>query len=108
MLEILLFIIFFIVCVEATTELLSKSEFFNPFREFLFNRRKYKLFKFLHSVFDCGYCLSIWISIFYTIFFYLIIVDLISFYVLFLPIVLFFHRLSNILHFIIDRLWGEK
>jgi len=104
----LLYILFCIICIEASTELLSKSEIFKFVREFLFNRRKCKLFAFIHEMVDCSYCLSVWLSALYVCFFYLVIIDLIPFGFIFIPIVVVFHRLSNILHFLIDRVNGNS
>lgn len=96
--------LFCIICIEATTELLSKSEFFRPLRKYLFEKRTV-ICTFLHSIFDCPYCLSVWVSLFYIMYFYAIYKFQFTL-LLFLPIVLFLHRASNILHYIIDRLRG--
>jgi len=98
--EAFFILIIFIIVVEAITELLSKSEIFRPFREFFFNRRKYKLFKFVHDLLDCGYCTSVWVSLF-------VVTVFISFsntYLYVFLAVIVIHRLSNIFHFIIDRI----
>lgn len=107
MLETILFILFGVLSVEATTELVSKSEFFSPIREWFFNRRINKLFKFVHSILDCPYCLSVWVSCFFSGLFYLIIFKGLYF-CLWLPIVLVIHRLSNIIHFTIDKIRGDR
>jgi len=89
-----------VIFTEAITEIITKSELFSPIREFFFNRRENKFFSFVHTLLDCGYCMSVWIGLFTAcIFFFLnnIIVN-----VFFMGIVL--HRLSNILHFTIDRI----
>jgi len=98
-------ILLLIVSIEAITELLSKSEIFSPFREFFFNRRKYSgICKFTHALLDCGYCTSVWASLF-----------LVSMWELFYNnkcfkfflIVIALHRLSNLFHFVLDRVWGR-
>jgi hypothetical protein len=100
MLEAFVILIIFIIVVEAITELLSKSEIFKPLREFFFNRRKYKLLGFIHNLLDCGYCTSVWVSFFVVTVF--ISFSNIYLYVFLTAIVI--HRLSNIFHFIIDRI----
>ena len=45
-----------IIAVEAVTEIIVFSEIFAPFREIIFNSR----FVFLHKLFSCGYCVSVW------------------------------------------------
>lgn len=91
--------ILFIICTEAITELVVKSEFFSPVREFIFNRRKNIIYKFLDKLLSCGYCFSVWASvicfILYSTNLYLIRVGLLC---------LVIHRLSNVLHFVIDRI----
>jgi hypothetical protein len=105
MLETILFILFVVISIEATTELVSKSEFFSPIRAWFFRRRSCRLFKFIHDILDCPYCLSVWVSCFFIGLFYIIIFKEVYFYVL-LPVMLITHRLANILHFIIDRIRG--
>jgi len=105
MLETVLFILFVTLSVEATTELVSKSEFFSPIRAWFFKRRARRLFKFIHNILDCPYCLSVWVSCFFIGLFYIIIFKDMYFY-LYLPAVLATHRLANILHFVVDRVRG--
>jgi len=87
-----------ILAVEAITNIITKSELFSPIREFFFNRRNNKIYKFIHDLLDCGYCMSVWIGIMAA--FYLTYVDSDVVNVFVLGLVL--HRLSNILHFMID------
>ena len=99
----LLQFIFTVILTEAITNILTKSSIFAPIREFLFNRRKNKLFEFLHDILDCPYCTSVWVGVFCACMLYLYVIGQLP-----LILVLFFsgiviHRLSNILHFIIDR-----
>jgi len=91
-----------VICVEAITNLLTKSEIFKPFRKFFFDRRENKAFRFIHELLDCGYCTSVWVGWFVG-FLYLkgYLCNL-----LFIGIGL--HRLSNILHHLIDRMWNKE
>lgn len=97
-------IIFAIITTEAITELLVSSEFFKPLRSWVFSSRKNKIAKFTHSVLDCDYCMSVWVAFFVS----LILIDLsficgnVGWFVAWLLV----HRLSNILHFFIDRIKG--
>lgn len=100
--EILIFL-FSIVLVESITELLTKSEIFSPVREFFFNRRQNKVLAFIHRLLDCGYCTSVWAGWFVALVFFMNI-GIINVWVDWFFIGLLIHRLSNILHFIIDRI----
>ncbi len=93
-----------IIVVEAITNIITKSDFFRPVREFFFNRKKNKLFEWAHSLIDCAYCTSVWVGLFvYICWFYF---DSIIINIVFMGIAL--HRLSNVLHFIIDRLDQDR
>jgi len=88
-----------IVLIEAITNILSKSVLFGPVREFF-----HKHNKFIHKLLDCPYCTSVWVGIFCVAMLYLYNINVLP-----LPLALFFmgivfHRLSNVLHFIIDRI----
>jgi hypothetical protein len=91
-----------IILIEALTELISKSEFFKPIREFFFNRQNNKFFNWLFNLLDCGYCTSVWIAWF--VLFTYILLD--NFYINLFFYGIILHRLSNIIHFIIDRIKG--
>jgi len=91
-----------IVCEEAITNLLTKSEIFMPVRKFLFDRRDSKIFKFLHDLLDCGYCTSVWIGWFIA---FLYLNNLLC-NIVFIGIAL--HRLSNLLHHFIDKMWNKE
>jgi len=100
----LLLIILFIISIEATTNIVSKSEFFKPLRKYLFNHSNYRAVRFIHDLIDCPYCTSVWISLFYVCA-ALLLMNTHGFIALeTLMIVVSFHRLSNILHYVIDRL----
>lgn len=92
-----------IIFTEAITELVVKSEIFSPIREFFFNKRENKIFKFIHDLLDCGYCFSVW-SAFLAFIMLFVFNNNIT---MFLVVSVVLHRLSNITHFIIDRI-GRK
>jgi len=100
--EIILFL-FSIVLVESITELLTKSEIFSSVREFFFNRRHNKVLSFMHRLLDCGYCTSVWSGWFVALIFFRD-VGILNVWVDWFFVGLLIHRLSNILHFIIDRI----
>jgi hypothetical protein len=100
----LLIILFAIILTEAITQIITKSELFRPIRKFFFEKRANKLCKYIHDLLDCGYCTSVWVGWFVVI--ALLYFDNIVINVFFAGIVL--HRLSNILHFIIDRIQGHE
>lgn len=86
-----------VVCTEALTELVVKSEFFHPLRKFLFES-DFRLLNYIHRIFDCGYCFSVWAAglSMYLIFY---LSNLVTYSFVFLLVV---HRLSNLFHFIMD------
>ncbi|RKZ10810.1 hypothetical protein DRQ25_01505 [Candidatus Fermentibacteria bacterium] len=98
----MIFLIRFILSViltEALTELISKSEIMSPIRKWFFDHRQVSMFNWIHNLLDCGYCTSVWIGLFTALtflFFSNIYLDL-----FFAGIII--HRLSNVLHFLIDR-----
>jgi len=96
-------IIITIILVEAITGILTKSDIFLPLRKYLFKSNN-RVLKFIHAILDCPYCTSVWVGIFFSIMLYLFIIKLLPqiMALFFMGIVL--HRLSNILHFIIDRI----
>ena len=94
-----------VILTEAVTELLVKAKITEPIRAWLFDRRKTNKFcKFLHELLDCGYCCSYWIGTFMSIIF--IDTILINEYVSWLLFGLIIHRMSNLWHFVIDRVRG--
>lgn len=97
-------ILFIIINIEASTNIISKSEIFKPSRAFLFKHSNYKIIKFLHELVDCPYCTSVWVSLFYITMLYLTKSTFLLPIVVFIMLVIAFHRLSNILHHIIDRI----
>lgn len=99
--EYLIIGIISVVVTESLTELISKSEFFSPLREWFFNRRKYRICTFIHSLLDCGYCLSVWVGFFVGL--VLVKLSYINPVVDYIMVGLVIHRASNLLHNIMDR-----
>jgi hypothetical protein len=85
--------------VEAATNLITKSEFASrTYKKWLFKHRENKFCNFLHDLLDCGYCTSVWVSIFAAVWYNEGWgIELILF-------ILIIHRLSNVAHFLIDWL----
>ena len=100
---VLLKLIFSIFIVESITELLTKSEIFDPVREWFFNRRDKKVFSFIHKMLDCGYCTSVWSGWFVALVFFRDI-EIINGWVDWFFVGLALQRMSNALHFVIDKL----
>jgi len=82
-----------IVAAEAITELMTSSAVFMPLRKFFFDRRTNKIMNWMHELFDCGYCFSVWAALFFCMLLYInhIVIDI---FLVFLVI----HRSSNVLH----------
>lgn len=97
-----------IILIEAITNLVSKSDLFKPVREFLFKKGENKLFRFMHALVDCPYCLSVWVSLLCAALLYLYINNWLPFVLVWFCMAIIFHRLSNILHFVIDRIEGNR
>lgn len=96
MTQVLIDILIAAFATEAITQLLTKSEFSVRFiKKPLFKYRKKKFFHFVHDILDCGYCTSVWAAIIPTIWFFTDHFDIVI-------TLLILHRLSNLLHFLID------
>ena len=89
-----------IMLVEALTNIITKSELFEPIRKFFFNKNK--VFSWVHSLLDCPYCTSVWIALFVLLIFIL----LNNYYINLFFYGIILHRLSNICHDVIDRVNG--
>jgi len=98
-----LFIIAMVLLIESITNILVKSELFLPVRKVLFESR-YKIFKFLGRILDCPYCTSVWVSLFCVAMGYLYFINFLPQIMAFFFVGLILHRLSNILHHVIDRI----
>ena len=95
-------ILFLVILTEAITELVIKSEIFEPLR----NRIKV-VGSWFEKLFSCGYCFSVW-SAFTVVFIAQISYPLTGYILLDLSLTaLIVHRLSNILHNIVDK-WTDK
>ena len=90
MVSAIIFWVIAIIAVEAITEIIVFSEFFAPLREFIFNTR----FVFMHKLFACGYCMSVWVSVGVSWFIPWPIQSVVG-YLLTLFVI---HRLSNLFH----------
>jgi len=95
-------ILVLVICIEATTNIISKSQLFEPLRQVLFESNN-RGCKFAHNLIDCPYCTSLWVSLFYTIMFVLYMVNLLPSIFLWFFVAVALHRASNVLHFVIDR-----
>lgn len=100
--ELFLQIVATVILIEAITNIITKSELFRPLRAWLFESNNRAL-RFVHSIIDCPYCTSVWVSLFSIFMLYLYIHNLLPqiLALFFMGIIL--HRLSNLLHHIIDR-----
>jgi len=96
-------LILLVINIEAVTNILSKSDLFKPVRKFLFNRSNNRGARFLHDLLDCSYCTSIWVSLVYVTIFYIVEIYVLSSAFMFVMLVIALHRISNLLHHIIDR-----
>jgi len=87
-----------VVSIEALTELIIKSEIFEPLRNFFLNRKSKKLCGFINNILQCPYCFSVWASL-------IVICMSYNSYSIFILYVLCMHRLSNVCHNIFDKLY---
>ena len=107
MIELLILLVI-VLNVEAVTNILSKSDIFKPLREGLFNtynNRGNKFAGFAHDLIDCPYCTSVWVSTFYILCIYLSANSPLFLYIFTcFCLIIIVHRLSNVVHHIIDRI----
>ncbi len=92
-----------IILSEAITNILGKSDLFEPLRKIFFESKN-RILKFISSVIECSYCTSVWVGLFCTVMLYLYIINLLPQILALFFMGLILHRLSNILHHIIDRI----
>jgi len=92
-----------VILIESITNILTKSDIFLPLRKYLFKSNN-KIFIFIHNILDCPYCTSVWVSIFCIIMLYLFNLNFLPQILTLFFVGLILHRLSNILHHIIDRI----
>ena len=95
-----------VILTESITEIITKSELFSPLRIKIFNKAKDSVvFDWFHSLFDCGYCFSVWSGFLVAILFFRD-VGLIHPSIDWFFVALVLHRLSNMFHNILDRIHG--
>jgi len=97
--NLVLQILITIILIESITNILSKSILFEPIREFF-----HKHNKFIYKLLDCPYCTSVWVGMFCVTMLYLHNINILPLSLALFFVGIVFHRLSNILHFIIDRI----
>lgn len=104
---IVVYFIIAIILTEAITEVVVKSFFFEPLRKYFFNRQeKNVVYNKISYLLECGYCFSVWAGMFSSIFMFKIYDDVELSNVQLIVIGIVVHRVSNILHYLIDRLRG--
>lgn len=91
---------------EGITNLLTKSDFFSFLRNFFDKRSSInRLYEFFSDLLLCGYCTSVWIAFFVSLFLIVFNNNLLLFdnkiFSLFFTWI-FIHRFSNVIHFCID------
>lgn len=96
--------LFAVILTEAITEILTKARLLEPIHQRVFNKIKEgNFFERLYELMSCGYCVSVWVGWFVALLLFFdssFICKGVDWF--FIGIVL--HRLSNILHFVIDRI----
>jgi len=92
-----------IILIEAMTNILTKSDILRPLRAYLFSSKN-KVLKFIHNILDCPYCTSVWVSLSSIVLLCLYINHLLPHILALFFMGVILHRLSNVLHFIIDRI----
>jgi len=103
MIELIIRFIAAIIATEAITELVVKSEFFEPVRKWLFESES-KTLNFIHRILDCGYCFSVWAGLLNILLLFIFSCSITDFLIMTVVV----HRLSNVFHFMIDRLNVNK
>jgi hypothetical protein len=102
---ILLFGIMLPVVCEAITQIIGFSELFKPIRDFAKKRK----ILFFDSLLSCKYCLSVWIAMGVTASVWIALLPCTLTGLLFMGIVVIWvHRVSNIVHLVYDILYQYK
>lgn len=102
MLSLLVTMVCLTLVTEAITEIVVKSQIFLPFRKYVSSKSQ-----FLKELFHCGYCFSVWVATGVTLICG-ISIPLTERGIIDVPVtVLVVHRLSNIVHNVIDK-WTDK
>lgn len=105
------YILILLLCIvvnEGLAQLLSKSVFFGPLRDFLAAREN-KVMRFFSRLVECAYCSSVWTSTFLTFLVFITLAPTLL-GVLVIDAFLFLvacHRLSNHFHDIADRYFSK-
>ncbi len=95
-----------VIFTEAITEVITKSEIFTPLRKFFFKKgRDSNISAWFHSLFDCGYCFSVWSGWLTAILFFRE-VQLVHGSIDWFIIGVVLHRLANLFHNIVDKIHG--
>ena len=103
-------LIFSSFLVEGITQLVQKSVFFGPVRDFFSAREKNIICAFFSNMLSCPYCTSVWVSMFITLcvlvsgFSLVILGNVVIDYFLFFIVV---HRFSNLIHDVWDRYFSR-
>jgi len=96
MIEFVVGIILYILATEAITDILVNSDIIQPFKKFLYKNKDKVILYFLHELFDCAYCMSVWVS------FILLISSLnffnITTFISFIVLWMVIHKVAFILH----------
>lgn len=94
-----------VISIEAITEILVDSKIFLPLRLYISKKAlpdiptgKSTIYNFIHELISCGYCTSVWVSMFVTML--LTFNDIRIFKPIINEMILVFclHRLSNLFH----------
>ena len=101
--HILIMFLLATILTEAITEIVTKSEIFEPLRANIFKLgQSNKFFTWLHSLLDCGYCFSVWSGALVAILFFRDI-HLLHWSIDWFFVALVLHRLANLFHNIMDK-----
>lgn len=101
-------VVLLVVCIEATTEIVTKSKFFEPLRSFCGSfRSKNKFIAYVTTPLFCPHCFSVWAALLYSTLFLILPhylgLESLRQAVWFFMLILVFHRFSNYLHIVVDR-----
>lgn len=101
-------VVLLIICVEATTEIVIKAKVFEPLRSRVNKLRKNRgWLEYVTTPLFCAHCFSVWAALFYTTLFLVLPhylgVEGLRQAVWFFMAILFFHRMANYLHMVVDR-----
>ncbi len=95
-----------VILVEATTQLVVKASIFHKLRNWIQNKSN-----FFGELVNCGYCFSVWASIFWNLVLLLTGTSVQMFnnqLLNFIIFVIITHRLSNYLHGVSDRFFDTS